>query len=704
LSAEGIAADAEAAGEVERIGAQTVGRSIRLRIDRLPEHARRLARAVAILEQSDVLQAARLAGLELETAAEAADLLETAGIVDAARPLTFVHPILRSGIYFELSLAERAEGHRNAARLLAEQPSKHEQVAEHLLVSEPAGELWVVERLVEAARAAERKGAPETAAVLLRRALAEPPLAHDQSALLLELGMAEASAGLTGWLEHLQRAADTTQDAVAAAEAALVLARALSRAQCYPEAVEVLDRAASGLTSGKRELAGELEAEAVIAGMNHPPTARAMTLRRHALREHADSDPDPPAEVLAAASVVSLVSNEPAGVVAELATRALVAEETAWAQTPWYSSATAMRAILSLLWAERYDEAQPRLDAAIAQARVNGDGGRLSGGLAIRAWVALRRGDLRAAEADAQLALTATELPAPPMYRAINGGVLVKALADQGRLDEAEEALASLGAHVTSGFVTDAILRLARGRLRVERGRMADALDDFLGVGEVLTQAQVTAPSFLPWRSEAALAHLALGDNESAARLAEEELELARAFGAPRARGVATRAAGIVTGGNRGISLLHTAIDDFAQAGATLERARTLADLGAILRRHNRRTEARELLREALDVAHRSLARPLADCAETELRATGARPRRVVLTGLESLTASERRIAEYASQGLTNREIAQTLFVTGRTVEGHLTSIFRKLQLQSRNELAAVLERGNTEPSRLVLA
>jgi DNA-binding CsgD family transcriptional regulator len=110
-----------------------------------------------------------------------------------------------------------------------------------------------------------------------------------------------------------------------------------------------------------------------------------------------------------------------------------------------------------------------------------------------------------------------------------------------------------------------------------------------------------------------------------------------------------------------------------------------------MLRRRNRRTEARELLREALDAAHRAGAEQLAQQAETELRATGARPRRAVLTGLDSLTASERRIAELASRGFTNREIAQALFVTTRTVEGHLTSIFRKLQLNSRNELQAML-------------
>jgi DNA-binding CsgD family transcriptional regulator len=190
-----------------------------------------------------------------------------------------------------------------------------------------------------------------------------------------------------------------------------------------------------------------------------------------------------------------------------------------------------------------------------------------------------------------------------------------------------------------------------------------------------------------------------LGEREPARRLADEEVELAQAFGTPRALGAAKRVAGVVAGGDRGASLLREAIDDFEQGDAIVERARALADLGALLRRRNRRTEARELLREALDAAHRAGARPLAEYAETELRATGARPRRVVLTGLDSLTASERRVAELASEGLTNREIAQTLFVTARTVEGHLTSVFRKLMLDSRDELPAALASGDPVPA-----
>src|SRR5207244_6502368 len=171
----GAAPTAEAARHVERVGARTVCRSIRPRLLRLPEHAGRLARARAVLEQSDLLQAARLAGLDEAEAAEAAEVLVTAGILESGRPLTFIHPIVRRGVYSELSSAERAQGHRRAAQLLAEQPGAHERVAQHLLVIEPAGDGWVVERLVAAACAAGKQGAPESEAVVLRRALAEPP-------------------------------------------------------------------------------------------------------------------------------------------------------------------------------------------------------------------------------------------------------------------------------------------------------------------------------------------------------------------------------------------------------------------------------------------------------------------------------------------------------------------------------------------------
>ena len=261
---------------------------------------------------------------------------------------------------------------------------------------------------------------------------------------------------------------------------------------------------------------------------------------------------------------------------------------------------------------------------------------------------------------------------------------------EQGELDVAEEELGRLGPEAERGSLIGALVRFARGRLRAEQGRVHDALEDFLAVGTGLTRVEVLSPGYVPWRSEAALEYLALGDRERAARLAAEELELARTFGAPRALGVAMRAAGIASGGDEGEQLLRDAAATLERGEARLERARTLADLAAMLRRRNQRTRARALLREALDAAHR-LGAPGSRSAPRRSFAPRARPRRLVLTGLESLTASERRIAELASQELTNREIAQVLFITDRTVESHLTSVFRKLELDSRSELPAAL-------------
>jgi DNA-binding CsgD family transcriptional regulator len=700
LSEGRIAPTAANARRVERIGARTVGRSIRLWLRLLPETADRLARALALLEQSDLLQATRLADLDELQAAEAADMLVAAGILEPGRPLAFIHPIVRAGLYEQLSNEERARGHRRAAQLLAEQAGENDRVAQHLLVSEPAADAWVYERLVEAASAAGRRGAPEAEAVFLRRALTEPPPPGDHSGLLLELGMTEAVAGLTGWQEHLRQAVEAAPNAVAAAGATRVLSLVLLRTQRYAEAVEVLDRASAALDADHGELALRIEAESVLAGMIDPATAAAMAPRRQALRERASGDHPALPDVLAVAAFSSALANEPATVAADLATRAILAEQPSPADSdelPWFSSAT-LAWTFSLLWAERYAQVQPLLDDLIVDARVAGDGARLALGLTARAWVALRCGDLDGAEADIRTALS-SELPAPPLYRVLGGGLLVKSLVEQGRLDAAEDVLAQLDAEAEHDFLPNVVLLFARGRLRVARGQVAKGLQDFLAVGALLTRALIVSPAYLPWRSNAALAQLALGDRSSALGLAEEELELARAFGASRALGVAKRAAGLVAGDERGEVLLREAVESCEHAGAALERARALADLGAMLRRRNRRTEARELLREALDAAHRASARPLAEYAETELRATGARPRRVLLTGLESLTASERRIAELAGRGMTNREIAQALFITARTVEGHLTSVFRKLRLDSRDQLAAALDVGAAAPA-----
>jgi DNA-binding NarL/FixJ family response regulator len=135
--------------------------------------------------------------------------------------------------------------------------------------------------------------------------------------------------------------------------------------------------------------------------------------------------------------------------------------------------------------------------------------------------------------------------------------------------------------------------------------------------------------------------------------------------------------------------LLEEAVDLLANSPAKLEHTRALLDLGAALRRANRRADAREPLRRALDVARRGGMRLLAGRAADELRAAGARPRRDALSGPDALTAAEHRVASLAAAGYNNREIAERLYVTQRTVETHLTHAFQKLSIGNRNELTA---------------
>jgi DNA-binding NarL/FixJ family response regulator len=97
------------------------------------------------------------------------------------------------------------------------------------------------------------------------------------------------------------------------------------------------------------------------------------------------------------------------------------------------------------------------------------------------------------------------------------------------------------------------------------------------------------------------------------------------------------------------------------------------------------------VLRQALDLAHRCGAEPIAGTAREELAATGAKPRRKMLTGVESLTPSELRVARMAASGMENKEIAQALFVTVKTIETHLGHVYSKLDISSRRELAAAL-------------
>jgi ATP/maltotriose-dependent transcriptional regulator MalT len=269
-------------------------------------------------------------------------------------------------------------------------------------------------------------------------------------------------------------------------------------------------------------------------------------------------------------------------------------------------------------------------------------------------------------------------------------GPLVEILVAQGELDEAERVLAAgeLDGEIPDTFMLNFGLA-ARARLRLAQGRRAQAAADLEELGRREEGRRGLNPAFFPYRS---LLALALADERPRAlTLAREELELARAWGAAGAIGRSLRVLGVLTGGPDGLALLERSRAELEGSPWALERAETLVDLGAALRRAGERRACRAPLEEGMEQAHVCGARALVTRAREELLATGARPRRVMRTGVDALTASERRVAEMAASGMSNRAIAQALFVTVRTVEVHLTHAYAKLDISARDELPRVL-------------
>lgn len=269
-----------------------------------------------------------------------------------------------------------------------------------------------------------------------------------------------------------------------------------------------------------------------------------------------------------------------------------------------------------------------------------------------RSFLTYNTGRLAEAVVDAQQAIDATRYGWEQFLPAACGQ-LAWAEIERGEFDAAAAALDRVESDPRwSKISMHAFTLEARARLHLLQGRPRQALDQLLKIEHISREMQApNLSNIIPWGSRAVLAAAQTGDRERGRVLAEEEVSVARRFGAPRPLGVALRAAGLVEGGGPGIELLREAVSVLETSPAALEHARALIDLGAALRREGKRTAAREPLRRGLDMAHRFGAVLLERQAREELLASGARPRRTALRGVEALTPSEGRVAERAAEG-----------------------------------------------------
>jgi DNA-binding CsgD family transcriptional regulator len=695
LARSALAGDG-AISDVERVAEHSPGRvtqEIASRLARLPESATKLARAAAVLGGDVPLrQAAELADVDPDDAAAAADALVAAGVLRGAHPLEFLHPLIRAAVYAGLGPATRSQEHARAAHLLAEEGASPERVAAQLLRCQPGGDRWAYERLVAAARLASARGAAEAAATYLQRALDEPAPPEGRTEILLELGAAESMASEPDKaIAYLREALLGDVDVDQRFRASMLLAGLLGHSWRVGEAADLLEQQLEALDDHPELRATAEAALTNITRLDPTTRPRAGRVIARLRRRVAEGDERNPA-VLGSIAAEMAMAGEPADQTALIAERALVGFDAAGRAASDWSSWNAIRA---LVHSGRSETALGVLNRAQELARERGAVLDVGAVFTFRGELYVHSGDLANAELDARALREISTAYGWPSGEGFAVAWLTEVLVERGELEEAEQLLddsrfAGPAAAFPPGYTTKHVL-FSRARLRLAQGRLEEAVADLRESGRRATALDHVNPSVVSWRSYLARTLLELGQRSEARRLAEEELELARAFGAPRVLGIALRGMARVEGGDAELRLLREATEILDQSPATLERARAHAELGAALIRSGAPRRARDSLRLAVDLAHRCGANALEDQALADLRATGARPRRRATTGAGALTPSESRIAELAAAGHLNREIAETLFVTTHTVEYHLRNAYRKLGIASRTQLGEAL-------------
>ena len=685
LAEDGATGTAEDARAARRVVPDSVLRSVLARLGRLPPAATALARSVAVLGEPSLRHAAALARLDPQAAEGAADVLAQARILCPGEPLRFVHPLLAAAVDRDLPAFARAAEHRRAAQLLAQEGAPAEQLAGHLLAARRNADPWVVGVLRDAAVDAMASADPASAARLLCRALAEPPPAEARAALLLELARAEAASGSGAAVEHFSEALGLLDEGSRRARAALELAGVLFARLDLVSAAEVAARGEAEAAQSPA-LAEALSTIHLIAASLLPARGAAVkrvaALRRDALEHRLAPVP----ELMTLVALTMAVAGDPPALIRDLVERALGAEP---ADPAVASLLLPMFLPIAMICVDELAVAQSVADRLLERAEREGN---VLASAFCRQWrssIALRQGDLHhaAAEAERALAIRADGWEAATDHSA---ATLAVARLDLGLPEDARAAIAY--GREAAGRAMQPVLLHARGRLAMAEGDAAAALDDFQAAGRYLQEAfSITNPAMLAWRADAALALHHLGDAAGARRLAGAEVHDARRLGLTHTLGVALRANGVVAERPRSIPLLREAVALLERSPARLEHARASCELGAALRRQGQRAAAHAPLAHALEQAQALGAVALADRAMRELHALGRRPRRPARSGPEALTATERRVAELASRGLTNRQIAAELLVTTRTVEWHLNNAYGKLGIGARGQLAGVL-------------
>jgi DNA-binding CsgD family transcriptional regulator len=670
-------------------GVVSLRRTVSWRLGELGPQAAALAQAAAVLgDGCSLRQAAELADLDEAAAVTEAARLEVASIFGHGDPVEFLHPLLRAAVEAELPDVVSGELHARAARILWYTGEDPGSVAQHLMASPGSGDAAVSAYLRDQGRAALEAGSVEVARRLLTRAHDEPAPPEQRDDILLWLGRADHLAlDLDAARRHLGAALDSEDRDVALA-AAGDLFDVLDDADAYDEVARVHERALTLRPFG--DTASEVVVRAsllinVVMGVDvtlGELPVELSTVDASALST--DRDVDRYLKVWAAVYQRSRHDGTTERLMVDLRSVVENLPEAPVDFSPW-DVRTGLAASMFLA-----DDDLAQSDSVLD--RVAPAAARLAGVRPQRQ----------------------AELNHWRVVHAMTRGSFEDALA---RLGSAEEFTAR---HGVTGF--DGYHRFARGRIALDQGdyELASTLlrerigDDLVypALGallageagqavEMLEQLDLSSEPGAPLRQIevelqphllASHAYALLSRRERAAAEARRELEIRRRYGSVARLAEALRRAATFVPVREGLRMLEEATTLAESTPSRPVLARVLASYGVALREVGRTQEAREVLSRAVDLASEMGMERVLRRAQQDLLLSGSRPRRTRLTGPTSLTESQRQVALLAVEGLTNREIAERLFVTIKTVETHLMAVYRKLGIGTRDELAGALD------------
>jgi DNA-binding CsgD family transcriptional regulator len=696
------AASPPAAGNVAGMAIDRIDRVVARRLCAAGPDAERLAQVASLLGGEALLaDVAQITEFNADRTQGGVDALRSAGVLAYGErgALSFVHPLVHSAVERSVPPGHRSVLHLRAARRIGQRDGSGERVGAHLLAVEPGQDAWVRERLVEAGDTALESGAARNAVALYERALAERVSERDPR-LLTKLGRAALGIDPAAAEAPLRGALAATPDPVERVPIALDLAVVLQTLRRPADAVEILDRLGSDLheIDADRGLQLRVQAELLAQAFFDPVTRRLGRLRLAELVGTLTGEREEETLILVQ-QAVDAINTGTAKEARDLAERAWLhgrlGELTGSLTTPAVMWIPYIR-----MYVDDYDWTIAVMRDWLEQARHAGSAVLASFANGLLAEAQWRAGALRDAQASAIAAWDiARELGSAFPGWWIATGVLAEVLMATGNVAAARELLTEAG--VLDGPPLEVMLmplpRAVRGEVLLATGDVERGVTELADARDWVDRQGTPSPG--GWRFHGTLVDglLALGRKDEAAEIARGWLRRTRRFGALSTRGMAERAVALCATGDAQLDGLRRAERTLASTPARAEHARALLELGAALRRAGQRTQSRDPLREALDAATRCGATPLAERARVELIASGARPRRDVLTGADALTASERRVAQLAGTGLTNREIAAALFISRKTVERHLANIYAKLDTNDRRTLADAL--ASTQPA-----